>query len=310
MKGSSLNQMSRLFLKLILILSLILILDRGIGMILKHFYFRQVFGRESKVTYVIDSTVADIIILGSSRANHHYVPEVFESRFHQSCYNAGSEGNYILYSYAIFKAIVQRYSPKMLIFDVRPYELGNIKSEYERLSLLLPYYQKHPEIKQVIDLQGPLEKFKQFSAIYSFNSMIFQIVGGNLELNKFRKQDLKGYIPLFGKMKQEKIETWDLSDIKIDENKVNFLKDIISTCKERGIKLVFVYSPMWIINPESSCNNIISDLCSESGVDYIDMSNDSTFMNRTDYFEDSSHLNNTGAMVFSNMLIDMIQHDH
>ena len=105
MERSSLNQIGRFFLKLMWVLSLIFLFDRGIGMILKHFYFRQGFGERSRTTYVIDSTSAEIIILGSSRANHSYVPEIFESRLSYSCYNAGRDGNFILYNYAIFNAI-------------------------------------------------------------------------------------------------------------------------------------------------------------------------------------------------------------
>jgi len=298
--------MVRFFLRLVLILSLILIFDHGIGMILKHYYFHQDNGGGHNITYTIDSTAADIIIFGSSRANHHYVPEIFESRLHYSCFNAGADGTYLLYSYAIFKTIVKRYNPKLVIFDIRPYELGNITSEYDRLSLLLPYYQNYPEIRHVIELRGPLEKFKHISSIYPYNSLIFQIARGNLNSSKSKEPDLKGYLPLYKTMKYEKAGTWDICDIKIDENKVNVLKEIISTCKQKNINLIFVHSPIWVNMQDSFCHNILSDVCSENGARYIDMSNDSTFMNNPAYFEDKSHLNNEGARVFSNMLIDKI----
>jgi len=310
MEISSLNQMSRFFLRSVLIASLILLFDRGIGLILKHYYFRQENGKEAQTTYIIDSTVADILIFGSSRASHHYVPEVFESRLNKSFYNTGKDGNYILYSYAIFKSVLKRYDPKLIIFDIRAYDLGDIPSEYERLSQLLPYYQKYPEIRDVIDLRGPFEKLKQISAIYSYNSLILQIVNGNLGLIKAGETNLKGYIPLSRTLKEEKIEIWDLNKIRIDENKIRALKDIISTCKQKDVDLVFVQSPSWLIIQDSVCKKIISDMCSENGIAYIDMSNDSTFIKRPDYFEDINHLNNTGAIVFSDMLVNKLFNTH
>ena len=300
------NQIVRFFLKLVLILFIILLVDQGTGMILKHYYFAQRHGEGSNITYAIDSTVADVLIFGSSRAKHQYIPKIFENRLHYSCFNAGADGNYLLYSYAIFKTIVNRYNPKLIVFDIRPYELGNIASEYDRLSLLLPYYQKYPEIRHAIELRGPLEKVKHISSIYSFNSLIFQIARGNHGYTKSKEPDLKGYLPLFKTMKPGKIDTWDICNIASDEDKINVFKDIILTCKQKNIGLIFVHSPIWIIMKKSNCRDIISDVCSENGVRYIDMSNDSTFINRPDYFEDVSHLNNEGATVFSNMLINKI----
>jgi len=310
MKTSSLNQISRFFLRLALVASILLIFDKGTGFLLKHYYFSQEYGKESQTTYIIDSTVADILVFGSSRASHHYVPEVFERRLHETFFNTGKDGNYILSSYAILKSVVKRYNPKLIILDIRAYDLGHIPSEYERLSQLLPYYQQYPEIREVIDLRGPFEKLKQISSIYSYNSLIFQIINGNLGLIKAGETNLKGYVPLSGTMTKEKIDIWDLNNTRIDENKIHALKDIISTCKQKNIDLVFVQSPSWLIIQDSVCKKIISDMCSENGIAYIDMSNDSTFIKRPDYFADMNHLNNTGAIVFSDMLVNKLHNTH
>ncbi len=176
--------MIRFLMKLLIITSLIMIFDLGIGSVLRTFYFRQESGTCYRTTYSVDSTLADILVIGSSRANHGYVPEIFENRLASTFYNTGKDGNYILYNYAIFKAITKRYNPKMIIFDIRPEDFAYNAYEYDRLSLLLPYYQAHPEIAEIVSLKGPFEKIKLRSAIYPYNSMIFRIVMGNLEYNK------------------------------------------------------------------------------------------------------------------------------
>jgi len=305
MERSYLNKKVRLFLKLIFILSLILLFDRGIGIVLKHAYLSQKHGQRSRTTYAIDSTLAEILILGSSRASHSYIPEIFENKLHYSCYNAGMEGISILYSYAIFKAITKRFNPKLIIFDIGPYELNYSTSEYERLSVLLPYFQKHPEIKKIINLRGPFENVKHFSTLYLYNSLIFEIVAGNLE-SKHRVLDMNGYVPLNGTINKEKIDTLRISNCITDENKIKALKDIIATCKQRNINLIFVYSPIRHIYYDNNCNTILSELFSGNGISYLDMSNHPIFMNNSTYFNDFDHLNDKGARIFSNMIVDKI----
>jgi hypothetical protein len=287
--------------KLLLILFIIYIFDFGIGKVLKVFYLRLEDGLYGQITYCIESTSADVLILGSSRANHSYVPEVFEEGPY-TCYNAGRDGSFVLYNYALFKAVITRYTPKKIIIDISPDELSYSAAEYERLSLLLPYYQSHPEIRDIIDLRGPLERVKHISSVYFYNSLVFQVVRGTLPNGKVKVQDMKGYQPLQKKMKYDKIDTVKIDPGNTDENKISALKDIISTCHKKNIDLVFVYSPIWKITKDGYCNQIITKLCTENGIKYIDMSNLPDFINRPDYFADISHLNEEGARVFSKML--------
>ncbi len=306
MAESSFRQVVRFFLRLLLILSVIIILDRGAGTLLKYFYFRQESGVGYLTTYSIDSTLADILIFGSSRANHSYVPDILEENLHRTVYNTGRDGTYILFNYAIFKAITKRYNPKLIIIDIRPEDLGYSAREYDILSLLLPYYQRHPEIRRIIDLKGPFERIKRISAIYPYNSLLLQIAMGNLKHNKDRVPDNKGYVPLLGKLENVTIDTTKIIKCNIDKNKTGALKDIVSTCRQKNIDLVFVYSPTWRIIEDSFCNNILSDFCTEYGIRYLNMSNLPVFVSNQGYFSDIYHLNDQGARVFSKLVVDQI----
>jgi len=48
------------------------------GCIFKQFHSSPVAVANYRTTYVMDSTKADILVFASSRASHHYVPEIFE----------------------------------------------------------------------------------------------------------------------------------------------------------------------------------------------------------------------------------------
>jgi hypothetical protein len=302
------KQLIRFFWGFLLVASLIFFCDQGIGKILRIFYFHQKAGLYHRTTYAIDSTFADIVVLGSSRAHYGYVSEIFEDKLNLNCYNAGIDQSFLLSNYAIFKAITYRYNPKLIIIDIAPSELTEYASEYERLSFLLPYCQTHQEIKQVVSLRSPIENLKQISAIYPFNSMILHIASVNLKHYKEKLPDIKGYVPLFHKMKNEKIDTIKYSDFIISENKIAALKDIISSCQKNNIDIVFVRSPIWGIYHDKLCDVEIFKLFSENRVRYFDMLNQPTFINNPDFFADQYHLNDEGARVFSNMLIDKILH--
>ena len=190
LKVSKRNQYLAFALKVVRLLVIVLGLDFLVGTTLKYFYFNQKYGRQYRAYYTIEKTNADILIFGSSRAFNHYRPDVFESRLKQTCYNSGSPGQFLLYDYATLKAILKRYTPKLIILDLMPESLAveDLSSNtYDRLSFLLPYYKQHREMRPVLDLKSPNEKLKLFSSIYPFNSSLIYTTAGFLNLEKFKQ---------------------------------------------------------------------------------------------------------------------------
>jgi hypothetical protein len=293
------------------ILSLLLFIgisDQLIGRFLKQYYFKQKSGLYYRTTYAIDSTKADILIFGSSRANHHYVPEIFEDSLNMSFYNCGREGNFLLYNYAVFKAIVRRYTPKIVIFDINPDELHYDREGYDRLSSLLPYYRKHPEIRSIVGLKGPFEKFKLISEIYPYNSSMLTIAIGNTKLNKERKNDQKGYVPLADYISDTVLYKIDpVVRGAIDTNKVNAVSYIIKYCNSNKIRLIFIQSPMYAKVSNTSSIEYFDKLTRETKTSFWNFLNDVEFLDKPNFFQDQYHLNNTGAIYFSKLLVKKIK---
>ena len=179
--------------RIIVFLIIIVLLDQISGFILRKGFFNMKAGETYRTTYTLDSVKTDIIVLGASRANHHYVPKIFERNLNMSFYNAGRDGSGLLNNYVMFKAIIERYSPKLIVFDLMPSELIYSENAYERLTTLLPYYSNHAEIRDVLELRSPFEKYKLCSAIYPFNSLLLRILFRNLESLKETDNSKKGY---------------------------------------------------------------------------------------------------------------------
>jgi len=296
------------FKKLLLFLIILLFCDFIVGNILRYFYFKQESGLQYRTTYSIENTKADVIILGSSRANHHYHSEVFEKRLKMTCYNAGRDGNSLFYHYAVLKGILTRYSPKIVILDFIYGEFRADQSDYEKLSILLPYYKNHPEIRSIVDLQGYKVKLKIISSIYPFNSSLLTILIGNTEYNKKRKEDVKGYIPLQKVWKEPlKKDIESIKRYKTDSIKVNIFKSLIEDCKKAKVKLFVICSPIFVkYDNQDQSVQLAKDIANHENIVFLDFSQASIFLQNPSYFQDPGHLNDDGAKVFSNMLIDSI----
>ena len=305
------KQIRQFLIRVIQIAIIIFFCDLGIGSLMKFYYFRQKSGQSYLTTRALDSISADILIFGSSRAIHHYVPKVFEDSLRCTVFNVGRDGSFILYNYAIFKAITKRYHPKIIIFDISPEEIIRETTTYERLSNLLPYYQDYPEIRNTLNLRGPFEMIKRISSIYPYNSTLLSIIKGNLTYFKTNNSETNGYIPIFKILQNKKIDTINIdrlnTDIIIDENKIAAIKDIIADCKQKGINIIFVQSPMFTIKNDYCFNPVFSKLCFDYNVRYFNLINQPLFIKQPDYFADKNHLNNDGALLFSKMLINKIR---
>jgi hypothetical protein len=303
---------SRFLVKLFLFLIIVFLLDIGIGSILKHLYYKQDSGLLYRTTYAIDSTQADVLIFGASRANHHYYPGAFEKALHMSCYNAGRDGSAIFYHYAILQGVLKRYSPKMAILDFSNRGFIKDQESYDRISSLLPYYKKHPEMRCIIDLKSPYEKYKLLSKIYPYNSLLFTIAVGNAGFNRGREynNDEHGYVPLTETWKGGIITDTGFAKYELDSTKIRIFESFVRDCVNANVQLYIILSPYFIkYKFEDRSVVIAKEIAQKYNIPFYDFSQDTVFLNVAELFTDESHLNGGGAKIFSNKIVDRIIRD-
>lgn len=303
------NKYKYFFVKLFTFLIIVSILDFIAGGILRYFYFKQESGWNYRTTYSMEKTKADLLIMGSSRAAQQYHPDIFEDKLKMSCYNCGRDGNFILYNYAVLRSILKRYKPKMIVLDFIKGQFKINPSEYDRLSVLLPYYKDHPEIRSIINKRGEFEKFKLLSATYPFNSTLFNTIIGNTEFNKERQKDIRGFVIFDNEWERPvKIEN-NLPPVpyKIDSTFLHCYESFIKDCNSAGVQLYIVCSPYFVKSPNADYSiNLGKEIAKNYNVDFIDHSGDTSLINHSSLFSDSMHLNIDGAKIFSEMVADEI----
>jgi hypothetical protein len=300
------NIYARFLLKLISLFLLVFILDFIIGGLLNRFYFTQESGNLFRTTYSFEHTSEDLLVFGSSTANHDYPSEIFQKRLKLSTYNVGRDGTSIFYDYALLQSILKRYSPKIIILNFDLDEFKKTSESYDRISSLLPYYRRHPEIRPIVELKSPYEKIKLFSKIYPYNSLFFSILAGNAEFNKKRRQDYQGYVPLT-KIWGESLHSTKYKYQELDSNKIKIYKAFIHDCIAARVKLYVVCAPFFV-NFENRSNSVMvgENIANEYRVKYFDFSGDPSILNKPSLFADMSHLNRKGAEIYSNKIIDKI----
>ncbi|MES2848242.1 MAG: hypothetical protein V4685_04260, partial [Bacteroidota bacterium] len=285
------------FVNAALLFIIVLVCDKLGGKLLKHFYFKQTSGVMYRTTYSIEKTTAPLLVFGSSKANHHYTPEVFEKELGMEYYNTGRDGSHIFYHYAVLKSVLKRYTPKVIILDFTLFDIQKKQESYDRLSSLLPYYDTHPEIRPIVELKGETEKLKLLSAIYPYNSAAFTIFKGNTSGKADEEVKAKGFMPLLRTWNKPIGPAPDTIDISnADTLKVKYFEAFIKYCKAAGVKLYISFSPMYLKYEQSPLPvETVKKLAANYQVDFYNFLTDTSFTNHPQLFSDPSHLNDRGA---------------
>ena len=59
-----------------------------------------------KTAYTVEKVNADVVVIGSSKASHHYVPQMLEDSLGMTVYNCGQDGCFLLYQNCIVNMIL------------------------------------------------------------------------------------------------------------------------------------------------------------------------------------------------------------
>lgn len=282
--------------------ALVVILDFLVGSGLAWLHANQKRGVLYRAVYGLEQTRADLLIFGSSSANHHFVPQIIGAGLDMSVYNLGKDSMEVLYAKAFLMGVLKRYAPKAVLLNLTPSELSAVDN-YDKLSVLLPYYRKHPEMRDVICLRSPHERLKLLSRIYPYNSMVVSLLAGAIGHASGRPES--GYVPLHRRMEARKTSWITFKEEPVlDPRRVAALESFILSCKERGIALAIVFSPWFYVRSETTATIAMATrLGRRHGVPVFNHIVNPEFLGNAGLFADEGHLNHEGASLFSRIIV-------
>mgnify|MGYP006166390339 FL=1 len=253
--------------------------------------------KRNKIENVINSESKkyDVIMLGSSRANNHFVPQLFIEKGFKA-YNYGMSGARLQESALMLQLMIDKgYSFKNIILEIDLNINSEGHSEGTR-ARFMPFLKSHstvsnyykaiiPEFNSLYYL--PFYRYIQYDSQIGFREMFFSAI------QKPSASILnEGFYALQGEGKNMK---YDLTKYAPKKNKdYEFIKEI---CKNNSINLIVVSTPM--------CSNVI-------GIDYFDdikkiypeVHNYENSITDDKYFSSCGHMNEAGARVFTAKIIE------
>jgi hypothetical protein len=292
MKHTSRSGLIRFLKKIGGFIIVLIAIDFLCGTLLKHLFYKQKY---NSITCDINNTTQDVLVFGSSKALHHYVPSVFKNKLHETFYNCGHDGSFMIFSFALISAVLERYTPKQIIIDIHTGDL--CEDEDGKLSPLLPYHDD-PAINNFIKYNSKFESYKLLSKIYPYNSLLGTVIFNSLPSRQMIRRDSNGYIKFKKSLAFHKKETLEPGVIKVARKEM--LDNFLMSLNKKNIKVTVVISPVYFsISDKDSTVAIVKSICQKyHNARFFSYENSAAF---SDYklFNDEFHLNDAGARKFS-----------
>ncbi len=298
--------MKKFIVRIIIFFSLIFVIDIGYGILFDYLKVQARSGDDKRFRDLCNQGKYDVVIMGSSRAHHHYKPQLFVERLGLDCYNAGCDGQGVVFFTGLVKLLTGEFTPKFIIYDVEPtfdiykYDLDYNNTRY--LTYLRPYY-RDPQISRIFKDLSYFEYLKVNSGLYRHNGTSLQTI-----INLFKENSAgDGFEPLYGEMginhsKHTKRE------MVYDQFKLKCLNELVEHLSSKGIYVIFVASPKYGASEMNFFNNIQALAKDYSNVEFLNFYAHPAFVDKSDLFKDPMHLNSKGAEVFTNMVIDTLSY--
>jgi hypothetical protein len=237
----------------------------------------------------------DYVFIGSSRVESHIIPSLITEKTGKTAYNFGFKGTKLLDIATILKMLKQYDIRAKKVFIQIDYNFDKAGRSVDLPGEMAPFIHDNAVTRQYYAGQPNYFGFN-YVPFYRYCDYEYKIGFRELMLNiAAKKTDItatNGYFPLFGNQLGTSFEL----PAEIQDRNPE-LEAIRKYCKDNKIDVVFFCAPFW-----TGTKNIgYIDKLKEKIPDLADYSRaipgDSMFINK-------NHLNDKGAHVFTQMIID------
>ncbi len=297
---SSSEDVRRFTLKLVLMAIALVLMDRSAGALAQYLFLRTTDGDTGEQVNGLLTSRAPVVVFGSSRAESHYVPEVLESELGVKVFNGGYKGSNALYDYGVQQLTFRKFLPRVVIYDFSAVAVARSDADpFERLEPLYPFHDD-PAIWSMISERGTLQRTLFLSHLYPYNSKLHSLILFNIIKN--RPGASQGYVPQDSVMPDRAPGTLNWTERRYDPRLVTALRELLESAANRGSRVIVVISPHYSLGSYDIPTEIQSVL-DRYGIPVLDF-NGPAFTQFLDHhlYRDESHLNDTGARLFSRVL--------
>lgn len=162
--------MRRFALYLVLTVLATIAADRALGRFLEHLYDTSMEGQNGgDLNRYLARSRPDILVIGSSRAHHHVIPDSLSS----SAYNLSHNGMSVAFQAGLVSVLDQHDAMprKVLLLHVDPEEILSDEDGGD-IRFLRRYHTSVPYVAERINGLHPLERYAFWSDVHRFNGMV------------------------------------------------------------------------------------------------------------------------------------------
>ena len=291
--------MKKFICKVVIFVVGLVALDYVIGLCGRYLVDHAKGGDTGLNAYICRRMTEECLIFGSSRGMHHYDPNIITDSLGLSCWNCSLDGNGIILMYGRYRLLSERYTPKVIVYDVST-SFDLVEGDNTTFLGGLRYFYGTPAVDSIFWDVDAKERLKMLSACYRYNSQWLQLISDNIHP---LQSDDKGYRPMDKEMLYEpKVSKAAVEDVRYDSLKLAYLEKLVTSCQEKGTKLFFAISPSYG-QTDDDIYRPLRDLCARYGVPLLSHYCDPDLAHDKSLFYDSSHMNRKGATRYTRMLV-------
>lgn len=271
-----------------------------IAIILDGFYTYVFFQSKTrgKIENVFNSNAVnyDVVILGSSRANNHFVSQMFLDRGLKT-FNYGMSGGHLYEASLMLKLMIERkYEIKNIILEA-DLNLSNDKESEGVAAKFLPYIHNSEIIKNQFESQ---ENFNELYYIPFYRYIKYDSKIGFREIYKITTKETTNTLDNLGYYPLQKHKNGNMKNNIVNLNPLphnKYYEEIKNICKANNINFIAVMTPM--------CENVVGmNYFEKVKKAYPEIYNYENVVMENKYFSSCGHMTDEGAKLFTARILN------
>lgn len=189
---------------------------------------------ERKMAHLFNNANEDVIMLGTSRCDNHYVPSIISDSLGMSVYNGGISSSENIYShYIVLNCLLERHTPKVICLELMDHDFLESKTNFNFISFFAPYIGLSENADSIFR-EAETYNYYKISHLYRFNSKVCETIYGMIVRKEYSIDN--GYYANPQPTKAVSELTIQTTKKGYDEKKLRYVQKFIDLCKKKKNK--------------------------------------------------------------------------
>lgn len=261
-------------------------------------FIGQTVGKVNHYLSLKDTT--DLIVFGSSRANHHF------NTLNGVEFNMGMDGKKIAFQATLIKLLPKSYK-QTVVLHIDPEYFFSENYDGSDTKTLKNLFHRNKIINKQLKKLNQDELISNFYYTNLYNFKLIPILKNYL-FPRYDYKNYSGFDPIYPNdfqksvlkkiLDKKEMNTECQTNFKINKIYDVYIDEIISFCKENNKKLIVFTSPRYYDNCKED-NLIFTKIMNKKNINYYDFTNFFNDNNDISYWKDLTHLSSLGAELFT-----------